>query len=212
MPAAGKCPRCGFDPGPYAETHCPQCGSNFTPQPPATLGTRLLDVLIAICATVFVFALLYVFTSYMNTSPRAELYDGAPYHATTFRVISVHYERRVVVGAEGVTSTQTIASAAGIVEGQKEWMDLLPYIFPKDQDQLRQAFPEGTVIPVYLFPTLRGENRIQRVGGAPPAEQYQQKVAWITNRALPVAAALGMLTALLTFMRVSLSRNRAVAS
>jgi hypothetical protein len=208
MPAERKCPRCGFEPGPYSETHCPQCGSDFTPTPPVTLGIRLLDVLIAICGTFFVFALLYVFTTYMNTSPRAELYDGAPYHATTFRVTSVYYS--TWNDGDGMSHKQ--ASAAGIVEGQKEGMDLLPYIFPDDQAQLEQVFPAGTVIPVYLFPTLRGVNRIQRIGGLPPAQRYQQKVSWITNRALPFAGAIGMLTALLGFMRVSLSRNRALAA
>jgi hypothetical protein len=204
MPAPRKCPRCGFDPGPYAETHCPKCGSNFIPTPPRSLGIVLLDIAIAVCATFFVFVALYVFTSYMNTSPRAELYDGAPYRATTFRVTSVYYSESR--DADNITHKQ--ASAAGIVEGQKESMDLLPYIFPDDQQQLEQVFPQGTVIPVYLFPTLRGANRIQRFGGLPPAERYQRKVTWITNRALPVAAAIGMLTALLGFARFSLSRSR----
>ncbi len=74
-----------------------------------------------------------------------------------------------------------------------------------------QRYPPGTVIPVYLFPDLRGVNRIQPLRGS-PAEKYQRQADWATNRALPVVGAIGLLTALLGLGRFLLSRNRAVAN
>ena len=183
---------------------------SLAPKPPVGIGIRVLDLAIAICGTLLLFASMFVFASYMNSSSRAELYDGAPYHAATFRVISVQYTPKIV-GSDIVDSTGPTASAVGIVEGQREAMDLLPYIVPRDQYDLMERFPKGTVIPVYLFPTLRGQNRIQRIG-TPAAERYQQQVTWTTNRALPVAAGMGMLTALLGLGRFFLSRNRMAAA
>ena len=208
MPALTKCPDCGLELGQYVETRCPQCGGDFTPRLPVTFGIRLLDLLIAVSGALLVFASIFAFTSYMNSSSRAELYRGAPYHPTTFRVTSVHYEHRITYDAEGGASTQIIAFAMGVVEGQKESMDLLSYIVPRNQKQLEKVFPPGTVVPVYLFPTLEGENRIRRVSGVPTAERYQQQVTWVTNRVLPVVGVLAILTALLVFARLSISRNQ----
>jgi|SRR5579872_497624 len=209
MQAPNKCPRCGLDLGRYAETHCPQCGLDFGAKPP-TAGILLIDWMIGICGTLFVLSFVGWFALHMNSSSRAKLYEGAPYHATTFRVISVQYTP-ATVGINGAASTGPFAYAFGIVEGQKETMDLLPYIYPRNRLELMQRFPEGTVISVYLFPTLRGVNRIQRVG-PPPAEMYQQQATWASNRALPVVGGIGMLTALLVLGRFLVSRNPTVAN
>ncbi len=141
----------------------------------------------------------------MNSSARAELYTGAPYHATTFRVISVQYTP-LSAGAGDMAPTGPIATAVGIVEGQKETMDLLPYVFPSDREELMQRVPPGTVIPVYLFPTLDGVNRIQLIRG-PAAQRYQRQSTWATTRALPVVALLGLLTLILSLTRYSLWRS-----
>lgn len=208
MQAPSKCPRCGLDLDRYIETHCPQCGLNFAAKPP-TAGILLIDWMIGICGTLLVLTSVGWFALYMNSSSRTELYEGAPYHATTFRVMSVQYTP-VTVGIDGASSGP-FASAVGIVEGQRETMDLLPYVYPRDRLELMQRFPEGTVISVYMFPTLRGVNRIQRVG-LPPAEKYQLQATWASNRALPVVAGIGMLTALLVLGRFLVSRNPTVAN
>ena len=205
MRPPSKCPNCGLDLGLYVETHCPQCGMSLSPKPPMNAGIWLLNWMIAICGTFFVLTSVGWFVFYMNSSSSAELYEGAPYHAATFRVISVQYSPPTV-GIDGA-STPAIATAVGIVEGQREGMDLLPYVYPQDRAELMQRFPEGMVIPVYLFPTLRGVNRIQPLRGS-PAEKYQRQATWASNRALPVVGGMGMLTALLGLGRFFLSRNR----
>jgi len=205
MRPPSKCPNCKLDLGAYVETHCPRCGVSLAPKPPLTAGILLLNWMLAICATLFVLTSLGWFVFYMNSSSRADLYQGAPYHATTFRVISVQYSPPTV-GADGMASTGPIATAVGIVEGQREAMDLLPYVFPRDRDELMERVPQGTVIPVYLFPTLSGVNRIQLMRG-PPALKYQRQADWATNRALPVVAFIGLVTVLLSLARYSLWRS-----
>lgn len=209
MQVSSKCRSCGLDLGSYVETHCPQCGLNLAPKP-LTPGILLLNVMIGICGTVFVFASMFVFSRYMNSSSRAEVYKGTPYHATTFRVTSVQYYRSESVGIDGGISTYISLSAIGIVEGQRESMDLWPYLHknPRNQQELMEWVPEGIVIPVYLFPTLRGQNRIQLIGAIPTAEAYQQQASWASNRALPALGGIGILTALLSLARFSLSRRR----
>jgi len=210
MQTPTKCPNCGLELGLYVETHCPQCGMSVAAKPPMTVGIWLIDVMITVCGVLFFFASVWSLSSYMDSSSRAELYEGAPYHETTFRVISVQYTPPTA-GTDGAASTGPFAYAVGIVEGQKEAMDLLPYIYPRNRLELIQHFPEGTVIPVYLFPTLTGVNRIQRVG-VPPSEKFQRRATWVSNRALRLVGGISLLMALLILSRVFLSRNRTVAS
>ena len=202
------CPTCGFNLGlgPYVETHCPRCGSSLRPKPPMTLGIRLLDLAITAAGTCFVLSSMFVFVFYMNSSSRAELYQGAPYHATAFRVTSIQFSPAVNTG-DGSTNTTAIAN--GLVEGQKESMDLLPYFItvPRNQDEVTSRFPEGKVIPVYLFPTVRGANRIQPINGIPTAQGYQRQATWASNRAFPVVGLIGLVTALLGLLRFSLWRS-----
>ncbi len=214
MPAPSKCPSCGLELGPYAETHCPQCGVNLAPKPPMTAGIWLLDLMIAICGSLFVLGALFGFVFYMNTSSQEQLYQGATYHATTFRVTSVQYSRAWSMDGQHGGHFETYASAIGIVEGQKESMDLLPYVnaIPRDQYQLMDWVPEGSVIPVDLFPTLRGHNRIQVIHEVPTEEYYRRRATWASNRALPVVGAIGILAALLSLARFFLFANWRVAN
>jgi hypothetical protein len=213
MHAPTKCPGCGVDLGFYVETHCPRCGVNLTPKPPVPPGIWLLDLMIAICGSLFVLGSLFVFGFYMNASSREQLYQGAPYRATTLRVTSVQYSLVRVPAGDG-TNSETRASAVGIVEGQKESMDLLPYLnaIPHDRYQLMDWVPNGTVIHVYLFPTLRGQNRIQAIYSVPTEAWYRGRTTWALNRALPVVGAIGILAALLGLARFFLFATRRVAS
>lgn len=209
MQPPSKCPACGFELGAYVETHCPQCGVSLAPKPPMTAGIWLLDLMIAVCGTLFVLGSMFVFVFYMNSSSRAELYEGAPYRQTAFRVTSVQYSLVQFIDGEHGMRSETHASAIGIVEGQKESMDLLPYLqgIPRDQYQLMNWVPEGTIIPVYLFPTLRGQNRIQVIFEVPTEVCYQRRATWASNRALPVAGLIGMIAVLLGLARFSLWRS-----
>ena len=208
MPTPRTCPNCGLELGPYVETHCPQCGVNLTPKPPVSAGIWLLDLMITVGVVLFVMGCLFGFVFYMNSSSRAQLYQGAPYHATTFRVTSVQYEKVVILGNKS-THSYTTASAVGIAEGQEESMDLMTYLarIPRDQYDLMNLVPEGTVIPVYLFPTLKGASRIQPIRAVPTAEGYQRQATWASNRAFPAIGLLGMITALLSLARFSLWRS-----
>lgn len=209
MQAASRCPSCDLDLGVYVETHCPQCGVSLAPKMPITAAIWLLDVMIAISGTLLVLASMFVFACYMNWSSGAELYNGAPYHAAKFRVTRVEFIRRVTVGVDGATSSEAAVYADGVVDGQRESMNLWPYLhtLPQNQEQLKSWVPEGTVISVYLFPTLRGQNRIQLIGAIPTAEGYQRQVTWVSNRALPVVGVIGVLTALLSLARFLLRRS-----
>lgn len=191
------------------ETHCPQCGGNLAPKTSMTVGIWLLDLMIAISGTLLVLTSMFAFTSYMNSSSRADLYEGLPYHATTFRVTRVQYVRNVTIGVDGATSSEAAVFAIGIVEGQKESMNLWSYLhrLPRNQEELMGWVPEGTVISVYLFPTLRGQNRIQLIGALSTAEAYQRQATWVSNRVLPVVGVIGVLTALLSLARVLLRRS-----
>lgn len=210
MQAPSQCPGCGIDLGLYVETHCPQCGVSLAPKPPMTPGIWLLDLMTGICGTLFVLGSLFVGVFYVNSSSRAQLYDGAPYHATTFRVTFVQY---MWVGG-GEVGSHTEASATGIVEGRKETMDLMPFLgrTPNNQDDLMTMVPEGTLLHVYLFPTLQGRSRIQSIREVPTEEWYRGSATWATSRALPMVGAIGILGALLGLARYSFSRNRKVAN
>jgi hypothetical protein len=191
------------------ETHCPQCGVSLAPKTFMTLGIWMLGLMIAISGTLLVLSSMFVLMFYMNVSSRAELYEGSPYHATTFRVTGVQYMRNVTIEVDGATSSDAAVFATGVVEGRKESMNLWPYLhtFPRNQEELMVWVPEGTVISVYLFPTLRGQNRIQLIEAVPTAEAYQRQVTWVSNRALPVVGLIGVLTALLSLARVLLLRS-----
>jgi hypothetical protein len=172
-----------------------------------TVGVWLLGLFIAVGGTLFVLGSFFVFAIYMNASSRERLYQGAPYHATTLRVTSVQYSQAMVSDGEQGAHSETYAYAIGIVEGQRESMDLLSYLntTPRSQSQLTEWVPEGTVIPVYLFPTLSGQNRIQPIHEVPTEEWYHRRAAWASNGAFPVVGAIGILTALLSVARFYLS-------
>jgi hypothetical protein len=90
-----------------------------------------------------------------------------------------------------------------MVEGKKEWMNLLPYLkrTPHGQAELNDSVPPGTVIPVYLFPNLKGQSRIQVIDVLPPGEASRRTEAWVLRRAPVALAVLGTLILLLVRIR-----------
>jgi hypothetical protein len=169
---------------------------------------RLLDLMIEICATLFVLGALFGGVFYVNSSSQAQLYAGVPYHAATFRVTCVQY---MWVGDK---NGYTDASATGIVEGRNETMGLMPFLrrVPRNQGDLMLMVPENTLINVYLFPSLQGRSRIQPIREVPTEEWYRRCATWAAGRALPTVGVIGILTALFSLARFFLSRSRRLAN
>jgi|ERR1700728_515767 len=104
--------------------------------------------------------------------------------------------------------------ASGMVEGKKEWMNLVPYFkrvprdgFPQNQADVDDSVPPGTVIPVYLFPNLKGQSRIQVIDVLPPGEASRSTETWVFQRAPVALAVLGALIFLLVRVRRSLQAS-----
>jgi hypothetical protein len=60
------------------------------------------------------------------------------------------------------------------------------------------------VIPVYLFPNLKGQSRIQVIDVLPPGEASRRTEMWVLRRAPAALAVLGALIFLLVRIRRSL--------
>src|SRR5579864_4123955 len=114
---------------------------------------RILSLCIALFSFVFVAILLFGFVIFMNAWSRWHQYQGAAYHRSDFQVTRVYYQRH----SRGAVDI----FASGTVEGQREWMNLVPYLHrvPHDQNELDERVPVGTSIPIYLFPGLKGRSR-----------------------------------------------------
>lgn len=177
-----------------------------TPKPlPRPLSSQpmsviLLDLTIAILGLAFLACLLFgavIFTNAHNAFKRVQ---GQPYHATTFQVIRPYYQI-----SAGMHGPDVAVYASGMVEGKKEWMNLLPYLkrAPRDQAELDSSVPPGTTIPVYLFPDLKGRSRIQVIDVLPPGEASRQTETWVLRRAPVALAVLGALILLLVRIRHS---------
>jgi hypothetical protein len=175
----------------------------------------LLNFTIAILGLVFVCCLLFGSVALINAHMAFKRVQGQPYHSTTFQVTHPYYQK-----SPGMHGPDIEIYASGIVEGNKEWLDLLPYFkriprgrlpanqAPRNQAELNDAVPPGTVIPVYLFPNLQRRSRIQVIGDLPPGEASRRTETWVLQRAPVALAALGALIFLLVrIRRVLLARG-----
>jgi hypothetical protein len=162
------------------------------------MSAILLDLTIAILGLAFVACLLFGFVTFLNAHIAFKRVQGQPYHATTFQVTRPYYQK-----SAGMHGPYIQAYASGMVEGKKEWMNLFPYLkrFPRDQAELDDSVPPGTVIPVYLFPNLKGRSRIQVVDVLPPGEASRRTEMWVLRRAPMALALLGALIFLLIRIR-----------
>src|SRR5208283_2785844 len=102
--------------------------------------------------------------------------QGQSYHATTFQVTRPYYQK-----SAGMHGPDVAVYASGMVEGKKEWMNLVPYLkpVPRGQAEVNDLVPPGTVIPVYLFPNLKGQSRIQLIDVLPPGEASRRTETWV---------------------------------
>ncbi len=130
---------------------------------------RILGVAIALCSFAFLCIALFGLVIFLNAWDRWHRYEGQPYHPAVFEVRQVYYQR----GNRGSVDVY----ARGSVEDRQEWMSLQPYLhgLPHDQSELEERVPAGTSIPVYLFPEMRGRQRVQIIGDAPPAEASRRQ-------------------------------------
>jgi len=151
-----------------------------------TPAATMFGIAIGACAFGLLGGLLFSFVTFMNSWSTYQLLQGQAYHAASFQVTRVYLQR----GTSKNSSTRAFAS--GMVEGRKEWMDLLPYLkrTPSDQAELESLVPDGSVIPVYLFPDLKGYARIQLIGTLPPAEAHYKRAMSTLNYGL-VALGIG---------------------
>jgi len=162
----------------------------------------LLSLSIAILGFAFLICLLFGFVTFVNAHNALKRVQGQPYHATAFQVIRPYYQK-----SAGMHGPHVSVYASGMVEGKKEWMDLVPYLkrAPRDQAELNGSVPPGTTIPVYLFPNLKGRSRIQLIDVLPPGEASRRTETWVL-RCAPLGLAV---TGSLIFLLVRIRRSRA---
>ena len=158
----------------------------------------LLDLTIALLGLAFLVCLLFGFVIFINAHNAFKRVQGQPHHATTFQVTRPYYQK-----SHGMHGPDISVYASGMVEGKKEWMNLVPYLkrVPRDQAELNDSVPPGTVIPVYLFPNLKGRSRIQVIDVLPPGEASRRTETWVLRRAPVALVVLGALILLLVQIR-----------
>jgi hypothetical protein len=165
---------------------------------PLPMSVVLLNLAIAILGLAFLSCLIFGFVAFINAHNAFKRVQGQPYHATTFEVIRPYYQK-----SAGMHGPDISVYASGMVEGNKEWMSLPSYLkrVPRDQAELNGSVPPGTVIPVYLFPNLKGRSRIQVIDVLPPGEASRRTETWVLQRAPVALAVLGALIFLLVRIR-----------
>jgi len=138
------------------------------PAPQRTLAHpivfRILAFVTVLCALGFISSLLFGFVIFMNSWNRWHQYEGQSYHQSEFQITQVYFQK----GRKGAVD----AYASGTVEGQREWMNLIPYLhqIPRSEAQLDDLVGPGITIPIFFFPKLKGRARVQFDDGIPPAE------------------------------------------
>jgi hypothetical protein len=153
---------------------------------------RILSIAIAPCSIALFSTVLFGFVIFINNWNDWHRYEGQPYHATTFQVTHVYFQK---VGKGGID-----AYASGIVDGGREWMSLRPYLptVPRSQEELDERVPAGTSISIYLFPELKGRSRVRVYADTPPAEAYHRAAINAVNYGLASMAACIVLLFVLT--------------
>lgn len=136
------------------------------PQPPLAhpVLLRIVGFSLLLCGLGLVSSLLFGFVIFMNSWNLWHQYEGQAYHQSEFQVTQVYFQR----GSKGSIS----AYASGMVEGQKEWMSLIPYLhqIPRSKAQLDELVGSGDTIPILYFPQMKGRARVRFDDGVPPVE------------------------------------------
>jgi hypothetical protein len=169
-----------------------------TPPPKPTAHPvlfKFVTVAMALCSLAFFSILLFGFVMFLNSWQRWHQYEGQRHHRSEFQVERVYYQKHSRGGAD--------VYASGTVEGQREWMSLEPYLHAMalDQGELESRVPQGTSIPIYLFPDLKGRARVRIVGDLPPAQGYRRSAMSALNYGLAGLALTAGIISLLRRMR-----------
>jgi hypothetical protein len=179
--------------GAALSAHLKSKPASAPPAPPKPLSHpvafKLVSLGIAICVLAVVCILLFGFVIFMNSWTRWHQYEGQRYQHSEFKVMRVYYQR-------GGLHNSVDLSASGTVDGNRERMNLRPYLraIPHDEDELYSMVPAGTTIPVYLFPNLKGRARVQLNSGVLPAEAgYRTAMDTLHYGLLGLAVAAGII-------------------
>ena len=158
---------------------------------------RVLSAGIALNAIVLFSIVLFGLVMCLNDWSNWQRYEGQPYHRSEFVVSQVYCQKMGKGGPD--------LFANGIVEGNREWMSLQPYLQarPRTQAELEEQVPVGTSIPIYLFPDLKGRSRIRIYHETPTAEAYRRSALATLNHALISIALAGAVLFLLIRARRS---------
>lgn len=151
--------------------------------------------------------MLFGSVMFMNDWSRYQIYEGQPHHRADFEVTRVYYQKHPKGGAD--------VYASGTVEGNREWIDLLPYLHtrPQGQAELEERVAVGTSIPVYLFPNLKGRLRVPVYNVVPPAEAYHRRaMAELNYGLLGLALDGGILFVLIRLRRLCFEESESVAA
>jgi hypothetical protein len=154
---------------------------------------RFVGAGVALCIVAILASLLFGFVIFMNSWTRWHRYEGQSFHRSDFRVEQVYRQK---------SGKSVDVYARGSVEGQREWMNLAPYLhtIPRSQQELEERVPAGVEIPIYYFPAMKGRARVQVYTVTPPAEASHREAITALNYSLAITAvAVGLL---FLFLRV----------
>ncbi len=171
------------------------------PKPTRPILFRFVGLGMFLCVFACLCFLLLGFVMFINNWNDWHRYEGQPYHVTTFQVAQVYFQKH---------SKSTDLYARGMVDGQREWMSLQPYLHtrPRSQAELEDAVPAGTSIPIYLFPEMKGRLRVRIYSDIPPAEAYHRTAIKTAKYApMGLAISLGLLFILTRVQRFCFSQN-----
>ncbi len=164
---------------------------------------RIVGIGIAVSTIAIGCCLLFGFVIFMDSWNRWHQYEGQPYHRSEFQVRQVYWQHH----------TKSVdVYASGMVEGQREWMSLRPYLqpIPRSQNELERRVPEGTVIPIYFFPGLKGRSRVELYQEVPPEEaSHRAAITAANDSLLGLAIAGGLLFVLKRVQRSSYQEDLA---
>ena len=158
---------------------------------------RVLAFITVICALGLISSLLFGFVIFMNSWNRWHEYEGQPYHQSEFEITQVYFHK----GSKGAID----AYASGTVEGQKEWMNLIPYLhqIPRTEAQLDELVGPGITIPIFLFPELKGRARVQFDDGILPSDAaHRDTLNALKYGSLGAVLSVGMLLLLSRLRRL----------
>lgn len=186
---------------PLAARPAPQVSSSHP------IAFRVLSVLIALGALTVFATLLFGSVISLNNWELWQKYDGQPHHRADFVVDQTYFQKLRKGGID--------VYARGTVEGSKEWMNLQPYLGsarPHNWGELDDLVPEGTSIPIDLFPEMKGRMRVRVHGAIPAADGYRAAAASALKNSLIILIATAGMLFLLVRIRRSICDENAPAS